>query len=246
MMRGGFGLLIRGLMLSVLLLPSLGARIGAAQADVAACPLPAPKLSAPEDGSWIYPSGSALSWASLAGAEGYQIQVDDTSDFSTPLVDATSATSPYVISGPLASGAVHWWRVRAYSFQCDWGAWSQARTFTACGRPSAPTLVGPPNDADVAPPVALHWKPVDYAVNHFVQVADDPNFEFVKVSLTVFDNQYTLPPSLDECYYWHVAGVNPCYQGDFSEVRRLCVMTPTPTPTLGPGSRVVALPLVLL
>jgi len=73
-------------------------------------------------GSWATPSsngGSAI--------DNYQIQVDDSSGFGSPLIDTTDPASPYDMSG-LTPGTTYYTRVRAHN-GVGWGPWSSTRSF---------------------------------------------------------------------------------------------------------------------
>lgn len=65
--------------------------------------------SAPAEGSLTsYP---AFTWSSVAGAECYQIQIDNNADFSSPIQEATVVGATQYNADPLADGQ-YYWRVR--------------------------------------------------------------------------------------------------------------------------------------
>lgn len=72
-----------------------------------------------------------LSWGRVSWAVGYRIQVDDASDFLTPLVDydQVSAEQPsFTLVSALANGT-YYWRVCAERSQGVCGAWSATERF---------------------------------------------------------------------------------------------------------------------
>jgi hypothetical protein len=80
-----------------------------------------------------------LDWSDAANAASYEIQVDDSSAFSAPLVrNLTSTASQTTVTG-LAT-VRHWWRVRARNSAGVAGNWSATRRFTPQAAPAAPTL----------------------------------------------------------------------------------------------------------
>jgi hypothetical protein len=68
-------------------------------------------------------------WADVSAAASYQIQIDDSSTFSTPLVvNGTVTVSQFTTSGLAARQ--HWWRVRGINSAGTPGPWSSVRRFT--------------------------------------------------------------------------------------------------------------------
>ncbi len=105
----------------------------------ASAPIPvAPVLLSPTNGqSATQPL--TFDWNDATGAATYNIQVDDSSAFTAPLVrEATVATSMYATSG-LAT-VPHFWRVRGVNVNGVVGAWSAVRTFTPQAAPPPATL----------------------------------------------------------------------------------------------------------
>jgi uncharacterized repeat protein (TIGR01451 family) len=87
-----------------------------------------PVLVAPVDGSAVGGNRPTFEWGAVTGAEEYQIQVDDNTDFSSPERDETTASTEYTPASGLGGG-VHYWRVRA-SNGCGVGVWSARQEFT--------------------------------------------------------------------------------------------------------------------
>ena len=71
-----------------------------------------PLLVAPADGATAQPLAPTLTWNVAAGAASYHLQVDDQSDFSSPVVNVTLTGTSYVPSG-LAPLTPYFWRVFA-------------------------------------------------------------------------------------------------------------------------------------
>jgi hypothetical protein len=81
----------------------------------------------------------AFDWTDVAAATTYQIQIDDSNKFSTPLVvDGTVTASQF--TAPTLAAKRHWWRVRGINSAGVAGAWSSVRRFTPQAAGSAPTL----------------------------------------------------------------------------------------------------------
>jgi hypothetical protein len=98
--------------------------------------LAAPGLLTPASGA-IVALPVTLDWNDVTGAASYQIQIDDSSAFSTPLViDQTVTPSQFALSSAVARQ--HWWRVRGRNSAGTAGAWSAVRTFTPSMGGSSP------------------------------------------------------------------------------------------------------------
>jgi opacity protein-like surface antigen len=70
-----------------------------------------------------------LDWNDVANAASYQVQVDDSSSFSSPfVVNQTVTASQFTLSS--AAARQHWWRVRGRNSAGTNGPWSPVRTFT--------------------------------------------------------------------------------------------------------------------
>ena len=106
---------------------------------VAAPPTPsAPTLLSPsQDATPAQPV--TFDWTDVSAASTYRIQIDDSSNFSTPLiVDRTVTTSEF--TAPTLAAKRHWWRVRGIDSAGTAGAWSTVRRFTPQPAAPAPTL----------------------------------------------------------------------------------------------------------
>jgi hypothetical protein len=92
-------------------------------------PLPGtPSLLSPSNDS-VVAQPVTLDWSDPANAASYEIQVDDSSTFSAPLVRSlTSTASQISVTG--LSNVRHWWRVRARNSAGQAGSWSSVRRFT--------------------------------------------------------------------------------------------------------------------
>ncbi len=147
-------------------------------------------LTAPADGATV--TAPTLTWAPVAGARGYEIQVDDDPTFDEPLF-TDHAVKPCIGWEAEYLPSTFYWRVRAQSYHAATGGWSEVRSvsISPSGDPPpdidpvalvAPVLGGPADGAtnvDVAAD-PLTWTPVDVTVGYDLQIveADDDWFEF--------------------------------------------------------------------
>ncbi len=98
-------------------------RTGSAPAPVPTAPT---LLSPGQDSTPAQPV--QLDWSDVGAATAYRVQIDDSSDFSTPVMDRR-VTASQLTAQPLSS-ARHSWRVRGVNATGVEGAWSSARRFT--------------------------------------------------------------------------------------------------------------------
>ncbi len=99
-------------------------------------PLGQVSLSAPADGTTGAGATPTLSWAALAGATSYDIQVATDPGFSTVVRSATGLTgTSYMVSPALGSDTVYYWRVNANN-ACGTGSasvtWAFRTAATSC------------------------------------------------------------------------------------------------------------------
>jgi hypothetical protein len=91
-----------------------------------------PALVSPGDGATTS-SNPTLDWSDVTDASGvkYQVQVDDNSGFSSPLLDASSLTaSQYIFAaGENLPAGTYYWRVRAVDGAGNASAWSGVWSF---------------------------------------------------------------------------------------------------------------------
>ncbi len=91
-------------------------------------PLPAPSLVSPAADARFSPGTSiTFDWADVSGAASYTIQIDDSDNFSSPLVNQNTTVSQFT-TNTLPTVRM-WWRVRANSASGTPGSWSSARRF---------------------------------------------------------------------------------------------------------------------
>lgn len=105
-------------------------------------------LSPPSDVSFGSGSTKArFEWTAVpdaSGIDGYELHLSTNPNF-TNAIEATSHTTEYLYPGPISSDAglsmgTWFWRVRAFDFAGNIGAWSAANTFSL-NVPSAPAAI---------------------------------------------------------------------------------------------------------
>src|SRR5215213_1747590 len=84
----------------------------------------------------------AFDWTDVAAATAYRIQIDDSNNFSAPLVVDRVVTASQFTASTLNAGRRHWWRVGAINSAGTAGAWSSVRRFTPGAFTQASALAG--------------------------------------------------------------------------------------------------------
>ncbi len=95
-------------------------------------------ITMPEQGSADAPMRNffitpdiSLTWNSLNTAASYQIEVDDSGDFSAPLIyGETVPSSQLAVSFTVPGDGIYYWRVRALYANGSMSSWSDVETFT--------------------------------------------------------------------------------------------------------------------
>jgi hypothetical protein len=107
-------------------------------------PPAAPTLVSPANNATLPLNQSiTFSWNPVAGAATYQIQIDDASTFSSPVLSRTGLTQTQT-SHTLTSERTFWWRVRGRTASGTNGAWSTVRSFVI-QRSTVPTATATPS-----------------------------------------------------------------------------------------------------
>ena len=155
-----------------------------------------PSLSNPTDAQSV--DDVVLTWAPVAGAATYDLQVSSNPTFDNNVVVNVTGlrASRYSPLNGLPN-ASYYWRVRAVDALGTAGEWSEQgspRQFTQLP-PGVPTLVSPgavpptaaPNDSTAR----FQWTPVAFASHYELQVSSDPNFSAGVQSCKTNATEYT-------------------------------------------------------
>lgn len=161
-------------------------------------------------------TGANLAWTAPADNGGaaislYQIQVDETSAFSTPLVDTTDTASPYAITG-LSAATTYYVRIRATN-SLGYGAWSTTTSFGSITVvPDAPTNLAAANQLQST--ATLSWLAPSYdggaSITGFtLQVATDLAFTSIVINTPLAGTTFDCTAlSAHTNYYYRVLATN--------------------------------------
>jgi hypothetical protein len=172
-----------------------------------------------------------LDWSDASNAASYDIQVDDSSVFSAPLIRSlTSNGSQTSVTG--LANVQHWWRVRARNSAGVARNWSASRRFTPQGTtapPSsgplpAPSLITPASDARFSPGqnINFDWSDIAGAVSYTIQIDDNNSFptRYI-VNQTVSASTFSSSALPTRTMWWRARANNSSgAAGAWSSVRR--------------------------
>ncbi|HTP00414.1 MAG TPA: glycoside hydrolase domain-containing protein [Anaerolineales bacterium] len=144
-----------------------------------------PVLSAPANNTLTRNYRPLLDWKDSTLPAGttfdhYRVQVDDSSNFSSPIIDATTAVgnsnaSSYVPPSRLAANTAYYWRVRAYNTLGEYSSWSAKWGFRTALAP--PVLTAPSKGAQLPNKrPTFSWGTVSGATGYHIQVSRDGAF----------------------------------------------------------------------
>ena len=196
-----------------------------------------------------------FSWQRVEGAAGYQLQIDDDLNFSSPLLNlATDANSftPTDVSGALLPGVQYYWRAAMRRSGAVIGHWTETMTFTKSS--VAPVLVSAAPIAPADLPDAMHRQPTLRwtavltpsqtprlaAPKYRLQVAD--NAQFLNPAIKVDTQATAYTPAIKEnladgVWYWRVALVDGSGNlGPYSPTQSFAKQYLPPTLVAAPGS----------
>jgi hypothetical protein len=189
-----------------------------------ACPLNAPTLVSPDDGSstyyGIYPT---FEWNAVTEATSYTIEysLDDT--FAAPNTADTSETS-YTHSFDLAIGTWYW-RVKAANAAAE-SEWSSVWSYTILPL-DTPTLVSPDNGYNTLSTYpTFEWSEITGATTYHLELSQDETGFTDPVSTTCANTSCASHKLFPGIWYWRVNAGNYYQNSDWSSVRSIIIDDP--------------------
>ncbi|MBL8090073.1 MAG: SBBP repeat-containing protein [Anaerolineales bacterium] len=166
--------------------------------------LKAPVLRSPRSSGAMNDTTPNFIWQRVAGAQSYEIQIDNNNDFSSPEDSNNAVTGTNYTSIVLPEGT-YYWRVRANDVSANPGQWSLVRTITIdTTGPVAPTLISPA-DTFNSPnrTTTFRWQSSNGAVQYQFAYDNDANClsPISTATLRGTSRRATLPSGI---YYWCV------------------------------------------
>jgi subtilisin family serine protease len=176
----------------------------------------APRLRDPDDGSIRCDNYLELEWLWGTTATSYEVQVDDSASFDSPLIHTSTTEYSYLPDPPLDEGS-YYWRVRGCN-DCGCGVWSEARLATIGPPGSAPALTLPADGRGVCTATpAFAWSAVSGTESYELQVDTDSGFPSPGIDITTPTTGYTPTAPLPAgTFYWRVQASNHCGSSGWS------------------------------
>jgi hypothetical protein len=199
-----------------------------------------PELGGPEDGGAGLPTSVVLTWDSSVRANTYNVQVDDDSAFTSPLIDSTGLEQTSLPVDDLQHQTTYYWRVQALG-DAGASAWSEIWEFTT---EAAPVVLEPPPtpvrvapaDQEIVPELSLtlSWDSTEGAASYHLQVATDADMADLFVdAVGIAETSFALSELADNTtYFWRVKAVNEDGESDWSEVWQFAIAVPIPVPAM--------------
>ena len=181
----------------------------------------AANLLAPANNSTDNSNTPTVSWAPIATATAYCLQVSQDVNFSTFLINDTTLTTTSRQIGPLQNNVSYFWRARGKNAG-GFGAFSPTWSFkTIVALPAAVVLNSPgDNTGSISTSPLLRWSLVNLATEYHLQVSTSASFGnmvFEDSSLT--GNQQQLNALQNSTnYFWRVRAKNTAGYGPYSPV----------------------------
>lgn len=195
-----------------------------------------------------FPSTTKFNWNYSAGADRYEIQVDDSLDFSSPEVGTTTAGASTVNNVYVPEVALrtttNYWRIRAVA-GADKSDWVTGLPFDP-PQVTVPIPASPVNGVHLQQPdnpPLLSWTPSPGAKSYTVEVASDPDFVNRLAPFTTETTSLvvTQPLALGDWFWRVTATKGPGVVSEPSNSSSFWIdplTTPTITGPLGPQPNV--------
>ncbi|MBU7027355.1 MAG: hypothetical protein HXS48_10500, partial [Theionarchaea archaeon] len=171
-------------------------------------------LVSPPNGFEDTPSQPTFSWLKVQGATLYRLQVDNSSNFSSPVIDQNGiATTSYMTPSDLEPGK-YYWRVIS---NAPTAVWSDVWSFTISEKvPKQVVLLSPASGTRDLPPTSLfQWLALEGATFYILEVSTNTQFTSLVVNKTgltsttwgtTSDWEDNDPSQLEAgTYYWRVS-----------------------------------------
>lgn len=190
-----------------------------------------PSLSSPSNSAACQATSLKLNWQDASSASSYTLQLDNNSDFSSPLINESGiGISEYNVTG-LSAGGTYYWRVSSSS-GCKTSVWSSVYSFKVAETPAVPSLTSPAGAASCQPvSLTLSWNSVSGAASYDIVVDNNPDLGSPLVNQNVLTASYAVTGlSEGTTYYWAVRTKNSCgVYSEWSEPRPFTTLVPAAT-----------------
>jgi hypothetical protein len=157
---------------------------------------------------------------------GYDVQIDNNADFSSPEVNVSAPLDAYTPTSDLDPNTKYYWHVRSTNTTGDFSGWSLVRYFRTAM--VAPALVSPADPATlfILKPT-FDWGDVSGATNYTLQISKASNFGSIYKTFTSVPSTYKPTVNLAAgTYYWHVRANGLNGPSSWSGGRQMLITAP--------------------
>jgi len=199
----------------------------------------------PADSGTTIDTTPLLDWNDVTGANGYEVQIADTSEEVAESQVIATTNSEYQVMTVLANGAVKYWRVRAMNADGITGDWSSIYSFAVSA--AKPVLAVPVDLATIIDTTPyFDWSDVVGSTAYCIQVSAESTFAAPLADIgTLTASNYALTVVLSDntSYWWHVAARNADgVWSDFSQAYKFSIdLDPALNPIAIPGEGQISL-----
>ena len=174
-----------------------------------------PTSLAPNPNEIINNTTVDFSWIGTAGINGYELQIDTISDFSSPLLETKLETNTSSIIQDLNFGLTYYWRVRAYH-SVDSSGWSFIRNFTIIEKPNLISPIDNFSNAETA--LAFSWNEIQNIDYYEFSLDTVDSFNSAALIHSQLNDTSSSIQNLyyNQLYYWKVRAVNDVDTSAFS------------------------------
>ena len=159
-----------------------------------------------------------FSWIGTVGVNGYELQIDTISDFSSPLLETIFESNTNTQIQNLDFGLTYYWHVRAYH-SIDSSAWSFVRSFTVVEKPNLILPIDSISNIETA--VSLSWNEIQNIDKYELFVDTVKSFNSGSLLHASLNDTSTSIQNLyyNQIYYWKVRAINGIDTSAFSATR---------------------------
>lgn len=168
--------------------------------------------------------GFEFSWEEVPAADGYDLQVSITPDFSSLVIDESLAENRYSTTQNLDFLTTYYWRVRG-SNNSETTSWSEVWSFTTIiEKPDeVAVVVYPGNNQNQVPLLTeFSWEPSPRASQYIIEIAKNQIFSILPITGSVTEPQFrnTIPLEPAQVYFWRIRASNIGGISEWSETFR--------------------------
>lgn len=171
-----------------------------------------------------------ISWSSVGGAGGYELQEDDNPSFTSPQVRYQGHYVSYSVTGQ--AGGAWYYRVRAYNVAGN-SVWSNSQSTTVNPATLAAPILAPISNSDGDGNYLVNWSDVTNAAGYILEESTTPYFESPTVVYSGAASQYNVSGRTGNNYYYRARATSTLYgNSPWSNTASVTVWSKTVLPAI--------------